>query len=207
MTHARRFLAVPLLLAAALFLPIVTAATPAAAPAEMAPERVARLVYAEIQDIHGNRATPRMYFGVRAGRTRSSCGRIDGSAYCPADHALFITTRDIRMAYRYGDAALAFIIAHEYAHAMQAAFRFMPGYRARVELQADCLAGVYLGTMPNVSMDRSDVNEIGSLAHRIGDYGWGRQHHGTPAQRVRAVLRGISASRQGFQGAKACFAA
>jgi uncharacterized protein len=205
MTHVRRSLVVPLLLAAALFLPAVTNSAPAARAAEMAPERVARLVYAEIQNIHGNRATPAMHFGVRAGRTRSSCGRIDGSAYCPADHALFITTRDIGLAYRYGDAALAFIIAHEYAHAMQRAFRFMPGYGARAELQADCLAGVYLGSMPNVSMDRSDVNEIGSLAYRIGDYGWGRQHHGTPAQRLRAVVRGISASRQGFQGAKACF--
>ncbi len=143
---------------------------------------------------------------MRPGRTRSSCGRIDGSAYCPADHTLFITTADIGRAYRYGDAALAFIIAHEYAHAMQAAFRFMPGHTPMAELQADCLAGVYLGSMPNVSVDRSDVNEIGSLAYSIGDYTWGRLHHGTPEQRVRAVIRGISASRQGLQGAKACFA-
>jgi uncharacterized protein len=203
MTHVRRFLVAPLLLAAALLLPAVVTQ---GAPAEMEPDRVARLVYAEIQQIHGYRATPELYFGVRPGRTRSSCGRIDGSAYCPADHALFITTRDIGMAYRYGDAALAFIIAHEYAHAMQAAFRFMPGYTAMAELQADCLAGVYLGSMPNVSVDRADINEIGSLAYRLGDYTWGRYHHGTPTQRLKAVVRGISASRQGLQGAKACFA-
>lgn len=202
MTHVRRSLVLALLLAAAFLLPKVTQS----APAEMEPERVAQLVYAEIQHIHGYRATPEMYFGVRPGRTRSSCGRIDGSAYCPADHALFITTRDIGMAYRYGDAALAFIIAHEYAHAMQAAFRFMPGYTAMAELQADCLAGVYLGSMPNVSVDRRDLNEIGSLAYRLGDYTWGRYHHGTPEQRLKAVVRGISASRHGLQGAKACFA-
>jgi predicted metalloprotease len=203
MTHVRRFLVAPLLLALALLLP---SAVTQGAPAEMEPDRVARLVYAEIQQIHGYRATPELYFGVRPGRTRSSCGRIDGSAYCPADHALFITTRDIGMAYRYGDAALAFIIAHEYAHAMQAAFRFMPGYTALAELQADCLAGVYLGSMPNVSVDRADVNEIGALAYRLGDYTWGRYHHGTPEQRLRAVVRGIRASRQGLQGAKACLA-
>lgn len=203
MTHVRRSFVVPLLLAATLLLPTVTQSAPAP---EMEPERVARLVYAEIQNIHGYRATPELYFGVRPGRARSSCGRIDGSAYCPADHALFITTRDIGMAYRYGDAALAFIIAHEYAHAMQAAFRFMPGYTALAELQADCLAGVYLGSMPNVSVDRADINEIGSLAYRLGDYTWGRYHHGTPEQRLRAVVRGISASRRGLQGAKACFA-
>ena len=202
MTHVRRSLVLALLLAAAFLLPTVTQS----APAEMKPERVAQLIYAEIQHIHGYRATPEMYFGVRPGRTRSSCGRIDGSAYCPADHALFITTRDIGMAYRYGDAALAFIIAHEYAHAMQAAFRFMPGYTAMAELQADCLAGVYLGSMPNVSVDRRDLDEIGSLAYRLGDYTWGRYHHGTPEQRLKAVVRGISASRHGLQGAKACFA-
>lgn len=201
MVYARRFFVALLLLAAVLSLPGVTQS----APAELPPEQVARLVYAEIQQIHGYRATPEMYFGVRPGRTRSSCGRIDGSAYCPADHALFITTRDIGMAYRHGDAALAFVIAHEYAHAMQAAFRFMPGYTTLAELQADCLAGVYLGSMPNLKVERSDVNEIGSLAYRLGDYHWGRYHHGTPEQRLRAVVRGINASRQGIRGAKACF--
>lgn len=202
MTHVRRSLLVPLFLAAALLLPT---ATTNSAPTEMAPDRVARLIYQEIRQIHGDRATPEMYFGVRAGRTRSSCGRIDGSAYCPADHALFITTRDIGMAYRYGDAALAFVIAHEYAHAMQTAFRFMPRYIAGAELQADCLAGVYLGSMPNVTVERSDVNEIGSLAYRLGDYSWGRYHHGTPAQRLRAVIRGMNASQHGLEGARACF--
>jgi uncharacterized protein len=201
MRHVRKSF-VLLLLAAAFLLPGKTGS----ASTEMEPERVARLVYAEIQQLHGYRATPTMYFGVRSDRTRSSCGRIQGSAYCPADHALFITTRDIGMAYRYGDAALAFVIAHEYAHAMQAAFRFMPGYTAMAELQADCLAGVYLGSMPNLTVERSDINEIGSLAYRIGDYGWGRQHHGTPAQRLRAVVRGIKASQQGLKGARACLA-
>lgn len=204
MARTRKALGVSLLLAASLLFPLL-ANDAQTARREMEPERVARLVYAEIQQIHGYRATPQMYFGVRPGRTRSSCGRIDGSAYCPADHALFITTRDIGMAYRYGDAALAFVIAHEYAHAMQAAFRFMPGYTHLAELQADCLAGVYLGSMPNVTVEPSDVDEIGSLAYRLGDYTWGRYHHGTPEQRLRAVVRGMRASREGLQGAKACF--
>lgn len=201
MARTRKSLIVALLLAAAL-LPLTELHS---ARTEMEPERVARLVYAEIQQIHGYRSTPTLHFGVRPGRTRSSCGRIDGSAYCPADHALFISTRDIGMAYRYGDAALAFIIAHEYAHAMQAAFRFMPWHTPMAELQADCLAGVYLGSMPNLTVERSDVNEIGSLAYRLGDYNWGRYHHGTPEQRLKAVIHGIKASRNGLQGAKACF--
>lgn len=96
-------------------------------------------------------------------------------------------------------------IAHEYAHAMQVAFRFMPRHTPLAELQADCLAGVYLGSMPKVRVEEADLKEIGSLAYRLGDYSWGRQHHGTPEQRVRAVIRGIGASGQGLKGAKACF--
>jgi hypothetical protein len=203
MKNVLRFAVVPLLLAAAFLLPSRTESAP---NPQMAPDRVARLVYQEIQEIHGFQATPEMYFGVAAGRYRSSCGRIDGSAYCPADHALFITTRDIDMAYRHGDAALAFVVAHEYAHAMQAAFGFMPRDTPMAELQADCLAGVYLGSMPNVSFEPGDIDEIGLLAYRLGDYGWGRQHHGTPRQRLNAVVRGLQASRQGLQGARSCFA-
>ncbi len=204
MTSARKLFALSLLLAAALLLPTLPQAQAQTVHAEMAPARVAELIYAEIQGLHGYRATPQIHFGVRAGRTRSSCGRIDSSSYCPRDHAVFVTSRDIAMAYQHGDAALAFIIAHEYAHAMQIAFRFMPGRTPMAELQADCLAGVYLGSLPNVSYDRSDMEEIGSLAYRLGDYHWGRLHHGTPEQRVRAVLRGINASRNGLQGARAC---
>jgi hypothetical protein len=33
----------------------------------------------------------------------------------------------------------------------------------------------------------------------------GRQHHGTPEQRLRAVIRGLEASRDGLDGARACF--
>ncbi len=176
------------------------------AQADMAPRRVADQTFSGIRHIHGAQATPRMYFGVRPGRLVSSCGRITGSAYCPADHALFITTDHIAVAYQHGDAALAYVIAHEYAHAMQMAFGLMPRQTRISELQADCLAGAYLGSLPNLVFDRSDIREIASLAYRLGDYTWGRGHHGTPRQRVNAVVRGMEAASQtGLQGIRACF--
>jgi uncharacterized protein len=176
------------------------------AQADMAPRSVADHTFAGIRHIHGAQATPRMYFGVRPGRLVSSCGRITGSAYCPADHALFITTDHIAVAYQHGDAALAYVIAHEYAHAMQMAFGVMPRQTRISELQADCLAGAYLGSLPNLVLDRSDIREIASLAYRLGDYTWGRGHHGTPRQRVNAVVRGLEASRSaGLKGVRACF--
>jgi uncharacterized protein len=174
--------------------------------ADMAPRSVANQTFAGIRHIHGSQATPRMYFGVRPGRLVSSCGRITGSAYCPADHALFITTDHIAVAYQHGDAALAYVIAHEYAHAMQMAFGLMPRQTRISELQADCLAGAYLGSLPNLIFDRSDIREIASLAYRLGDYTWGRGHHGTPRQRVNAVRRGMEAAGQeGLNGIRACF--
>lgn len=160
-------------------------------------------VYEGIQDIHGQRATPELYAGGQS--FRSSCGVIRSSAYCPLDHAIFIPQRDINLAYQHGDAALAYIVAHEYAHAMQTAFGFQPRSTPVSELQADCLAGVYMGLIPNLTFDRSDINEIVSFAHRIGDYAWNsRHHHGTPRQRRRAVVRGMRASFSGKKGLNAC---
>lgn len=170
----------------------------------MAPRAVADNTYAGIQHIHGYRATPRLYFGVRPGRVLSSCGPVVGSSYCSADHSLFITTNHIAMAYQHGDAALAYVIAHEYAHAMQMAFGLMPRRVTTAELQADCLAGVYLGSLPNLRFDRSDLVEIATLAHRLGDYTWGRGHHGTPRQRMNAVVQGMQAGKSGLEGIRAC---
>ena len=82
----------------------------------------------------------------------------------------------------------------------------MPRRTQISELQADCLAGAYLRSLPNLVFDRSDIREIASLAYRLGDYTWGRAHHGTPRQRVNAVVRGMeAASRVGAQGIRACF--
>ncbi|MDX2228359.1 MAG: neutral zinc metallopeptidase [Leptolyngbyaceae cyanobacterium bins.349] len=177
----------------------------AAAPvkAELAPEAVANGVYQGIQHIHGYKATPKLVFNVSAGQ-RGGCGLVRGSHYCGRNHTVYITQQDIRLAYQHGDAALAYIIAHEYAHAMQVAFGFMPRSVPAAELQADCLAGVYLGAIPNLTLDERDVQEVATFAYRVGDYAqWSRQHHGTPAQRVKAVATGLQASSKG-KGVAAC---
>lgn len=164
--------------------------------AELAPEAVARGVYQGIQQIHGFKATPRLVWNVPPNQ-RGGCGAVRSSHYCGRDHTVYIAQQDIRFAYRYGDAALAYIIAHEYAHAMQVAFGFMPRSTPAAELQADCLAGVYLNAIPNLTLDDQDVREITTFAYRIGDYAqWSRQHHGTPTQRVQAVALGLQSSKE-----------
>lgn len=171
----------------------VLAATPV--KAELSPEAVADGVYQGIQHIHGYKGTPRLVWNVTYGQ-RGACGAVRGSHYCGRNHTVYIAQQDIRMAYQHGDAALAYIIAHEYAHAMQVAHGFMPRSVPAAELQADCLAGVYLNAIPNLTLDQRDIQEITTFAYRIGDYAqWSRQHHGTPAQRVKAVASGLQAAK------------
>jgi uncharacterized protein len=179
----------------------ILAATPA--KAELSPEVVIRSVYEGIQQIHGYQATPRLVWGVDQG-ARGGCGRIRGTHYCRLNHTVYLTNQDTRMAYQHGDAALGYIIAHEYAHAMQVAYGFMPGKTVMSELQADCLAGAYLASIPGLSLDERDIKEIATFAYRVGDHAvWSRQHHGTPVQRVKAVATGLQSSMNG-KGLAAC---
>jgi uncharacterized protein len=173
------------------------------ARAEMTPKQVIDSVYTGIQKLHGYKKTPRLLWNVPKG-SLGSCGRISGSLYCSRNHTVYITKQDIKMSYQYGDAALAYIVAHEYAHAMQIAFKFVPRSITKAELQADCLAGSYLGYIPNIEFDDKDILEITRFVRKIGDYDWGsKHHHGTPDQRVKALVIGMRSSING-KGISAC---
>ena len=170
---------------------------------ELEPEIVLKAIYTGLRKVDTTRANPRVRWNVRNG-TASPCGRISGSLYCPRNNTVYITRQHIKMAYQYGDAALAYILAHEYAHAVQ----ITTGTRIRnitqLELQADCLAGYYMGVMPDVTFDRQDIEEIAGIAHQVGDYEYNnQQHHGTPKERATAVLRGFQGSQQ-QNGIQAC---
>jgi uncharacterized protein len=163
---------------------------------ELGPEVVLNAVYQGLKRVDGTRANPRVRWNVRNG-TSSPCGRISGTLYCPRNNTIYITQQHIRMAYRYGDAALAYILAHEYAHAAQVVGGFTPRSITQAELQADCLAGYYMGVMPDVDFDDKDIEEIASIAFQVGDYEFNnKQHHGTPKQRALAVLSGFKGSQQ-----------
>lgn len=173
------------------------------AKAEWPPKAVIEGVYAGIVHIHGNQATPRVIWNVAPGST-GGCGSINSPHYCPRNHTIYIPSNFIRWVYQYGDAALAYTVAHEYAHAMQTAYGFKPRVTPVSELQADCLAGFYLGQIPNINFDNRDIAEIRTLAYNLGDFSyWSRDHHGNPDQRLYAVTRGMRASLYG--NANACF--
>lgn len=170
---------------------------------ELGPEVVLTGTYQGLRKVDITRANPKVRWNVRNG-TSSPCGRITGSLYCPRNNTIYITQQHIKMAYQYGDAALAYILAHEYAHAAQIAGGSRLRNITQIELQADCLAGYYMGAMPDVSFDDKDIEEIARIAYQVGDYEINNsQHHGTPKQRALAVLTGFQGSQQG-NGMAAC---
>jgi predicted metalloprotease len=133
-----------------------------------------------------------------------------GPFYCPADQKLYIDPSfyDV-MEQRLrapGDFAQAYVIAHEVGHHVQnligSTRRQASGESAnqtsvRVELQADCLAGVW-GRSARTALDITDedLDEALTAAHAIGDDTLGHSDerqftHGSSEQRKRWFRRGF----------------
>jgi predicted metalloprotease len=153
------------------------------------------------------------------GAVRSACGMGQaamGPFYCPNDERLYVDLsfyRDLQARFRApGDFAQAYVIAHEVGHHVQkltGAFRRQAKDNrtsVRMELQADCYAGVwghYAGTMKQLSP--GDLEEALTAASAIGDdrlqqQGQGRVvpesfTHGTSEQRMRWFKRGMDSGR------------
>ena len=162
------------------------------------------------------------------GQVRSACGMgqsASGPFYCPPDEKLYIDLaffRDLKTRFRApGDFAQAYVIAHEVGHHVQkitGTFEQMEAARGRLprgqqnrisvrmELQADCFAGVWghhAGTMNQ--LDAGDIGEALNAATAIGDDRLQRQTqgqvvpesftHGSSQQRVRWFKRGLDSGR------------
>lgn len=156
------------------------------------------------------------------GGTRSGCGAAQsamGPFYCPADKGIYIDTSFYDQMERQlgagGDFARYYVIAHEYGHHVQnlvglasqvhSAQRQQGGAQAnalqvRMELQADCYAGVWAGKHRDL-IEPGDMEEGLTAASAIGDdtlqRGAGQQvspesfTHGSSAQRMEWLKRGL----------------
>jgi predicted metalloprotease len=151
------------------------------------------------------------------GRVSSACGMAGaamGPFYCPQDEKLYIDLsffRDLQTRFKApGDFAQAYVIAHEVGHHVQK----LSGARrpssnqasVRLELQADCYAGVWgyhAGTMKQ--LEQGDAEEALAAATAIGDDRLQQQAqgrvvpesftHGSSAQRVRWFKKGLESGR------------
>jgi hypothetical protein len=159
------------------------------------------------------------------GMTQSSCGlgqAAMGPFYCPADKKVYIDLsfyRDLRDRFRApGDFAQAYVIAHEVGHHVQnllgisgqvqqlrqrATRSESNALSVRLELQADCLAGIWAHEADRLRsvLEQGDVEEGLNAASAIGDDRLQRQSqgrvspdsftHGSSAQRVQWFRQGL----------------
>lgn len=156
------------------------------------------------------------------GVVQSACGSADaasGPFYCPGDHKVYIDLSfydELKSRFGAGgDFAQAYVIAHEVGHHVQALLgldeplRRAPASQSKavsvqLELQADCLAGVWGRTTEQRNLlESGDVEEGINAAAAVGDDQIQRMSgravqpdaftHGSSAQRVAAFRRGMSA--------------
>jgi predicted metalloprotease len=160
-------------------------------------------------------------------QTRSGCGQAGaemGPFYCPADEKVYIDLGFYReLATRFGapgEFAQAYVIAHEVGHHLQNVLgieprvrdtqRRNPGSRnalsVKMELQADCMAGVWArSAQARRLLDPGDLEAGLRAAAAVGDdrlqkAATGRVSpesftHGTSAQRSEWFRRGLESGR------------
>jgi uncharacterized protein len=165
------------------------------------------------------------------GRTRTACGTGQaamGPFYCPGDQKVYIDLafyQELKSRYKApGDFAQAYVIAHEVGHHVQnllgisdkvQAARQRAGEReanalsVRLELQADCLAGVWAKNADAARhiLEAGDVDEALTAASAIGDDNLQKQAqgyavpdsftHGSADQRMRWFKRGMTSGQMG----------
>jgi len=153
-----------------------------------------------------------------SGATRTACGRglaQMGPFYCPLDRKIYIDLsfyEELKRKFRApGDFAQAYVVAHEVGHHVQTILgvadkvqqmkeqypREANRIQVRMELQADCLAGVWANLNHQLTnrLQPGDIEEGLNAAAMIGDDMIQRQTqghvvpesftHGSSQQRVR----------------------
>ena len=154
-----------------------------------------------------------------SGGTQTGCGYGQAAAgpfYCPEDGKVYIDPSFFNeLSKRFGapgDAAAAYVIAHEVGHHVQDLLGgFSRGGResnadqVRIELQADCYAGVWAASARDQQgsiLEAGDAQEALRAAEAVGDDTLQKQSqgyvvpdsftHGTSAQRMAALNRGLT---------------
>jgi predicted metalloprotease len=147
--------------------------------------------------------------GVSTGGCGNATSAV-GPFYCPRDKKLYIDPGFYGVMEKKlkapGDFAQAYVIAHEVGHHVQNLIGStqvkVPGdtenqTSVRVELQADCLAGVWGHTAKQtLAITDEDLKEAVNAAHAIGDDALGHAStddytHGSSVQRMRWFKRGF----------------
>lgn len=139
---------------------------------------------------HKEKPPTLVFYGSSA---ESKCGKVTGSAYCPADDTIYFNETQVQKLYKIGPEAVDLVMAHEFAHAMQHKYGFHRKYTVLNELQADCLSGVYLNRESKNNPEKFKTAML--VAWNVGDFDWEeKDHHGFPNQRLQSFVIGTGAS-------------
>ena len=162
------------------------------------------------------------------GFIQSACGQAQsamGPFYCPNDHKVYIDLsfyQDMKTKLGApGDFAQAYVVAHEVGHHVQNLFGILDKVNAqrakapeaesnalsvKIELQADCLAGMWAkdADATNHILEQGDIEEALNAATQIGDDRLQKRSqgyvvpesftHGTSEQRVRWFKNGFTST-------------
>jgi len=159
-----------------------------------------------------------------SGQVNSACGfasSATGPFYCPNDQKVYLDTDFFdQLSQKFkasGDFAEAYVVAHEVGHHVQNLLGILPKVNeqrqrmseadsnkmsVRVELQADCFAGVWgKATDQKGILESGDLQEALNAAQQIGDDTLQKRsqgyvvpesfNHGTSAQRMTWFKRGF----------------
>ncbi|MBZ9810199.1 zinc metallopeptidase [Mesorhizobium sp. BR1-1-9] len=163
-----------------------------------------------------------------SGQIRSACGFASSAAgpfYCPGDHKVYLDMTFFQQLDQQfgasGEFARAYVIAHEVGHHVQNLTGIMSKFNqmrqsmgeaeanqmsVRVELQADCFAGVWAHyTAQKGILEQGDMESALNAARQIGDDTLQKKmqgyvvpesfNHGTSAQRQTWLARGYKSGK------------
>ena len=192
------------------------------------------VVLAETEDVWGQvfanagQDYPEPTLVLFSRQVSSACGYASsatGPFYCPGDQKVYIDLafyRELRTRFEApGDFAQAYVVAHEVGHHIQNVTGILPKFNEmrrsmseleanrmsiRVELQADCYAGVWAHyTDQKGLLESGDLDEALNAATQIGDDALQRRtqgyvvpdsfNHGTSAQRKKWFSAGYDSGR------------
>ncbi|RIV41409.1 neutral zinc metallopeptidase [Micromonospora radicis] len=135
-----------------------------------------------------------------------SCGGQEvprnNAVYCTvSDYIAYDVNWSFRAFRQVGDAFVYYLIGHEYAHGIQTRLGVKYNFTIQQELQADCMAGAYLGGSVRagwLTLAEGDLEEFHEGLLAVGDdpgQPWFAEgSHGTPEQRAEAFFRGYEQS-------------
>ncbi|MFC3502406.1 neutral zinc metallopeptidase [Micromonospora krabiensis] len=126
----------------------------------------------------------------------------NNAVYCSqGDFIAYDVTWSVAAFRQVGDAFVFYLLGHEYAHGIQVRLGIRYDFTIQQELQADCMAGAYLGDSVrsgDLTLEDGDLEEFREGLAAVGDdpdQPWFAEgSHGTAEQRTDSFFRGYEQS-------------